>query len=658
MNSSVESGAKLQGMLVEFLDEGRLRPGLVVREHGNQIAIAEAGGRERTVSRDLVMLRHPERRVARETLAATIAELEAERAQLAAELDLNLLWEVVHDHGHSFGAAELAELFFGRRSASATSVMLEALFNDRLYFVRRHLEFVARDAEQVERLRLQYERVRLRSEASRHTRNLIRGVLEDGLTVAPDEAAPLIAELRRYLDNPFTRSRDLTAMIESAVSDITPAEAAYEILERLGAPPPGPRFVIIGGIRANFPEAVIAEAGSLPAPPARTPGDDPDAIAIDDDDTVEVDDALSCEPLADGGMRVRVHIALVADFVPMNGPMDREAAARIATVYLPEATVRMLPDRVACDAASLIAGHERHVLTTDVRLSPGGEIAGFSIYPSRIRIAARLSYDACDAILAGESDSRHRPALHRMNDVAIGLRERRRAAGALLITRREPKIKVSPDGAIDIGLIDNSSPSRQLVAELMVLGNYAAARWAADHRVPLIYRVQPGIGSEFAGQRPRLSLHPEFHAGVGLDCYAQTSSPIRRYMDLVLQRQLLAALAEPPSVAYQADELMKLMANVEATEADGKELERRAKRYWILRYLERHAAGRELDAIVLRDGASAELDAYAVRGTLRGAPNLASQSRIAVRIARVEPIRGWLTLDFVGIAPRETAVAR
>jgi exoribonuclease II len=657
MDSTVESNVKYPGALVEFLDEGRLKPGLVVREQGNQLAVIEAGGRERSIARDLVMLRYPDRKVTRETLAAAVAALENERAQLAAELDLNLLWEVVHEHGRSFGAEELAELFFGRRSASATSVMLEALFNDRLYFVRRHLEFVARSTEQVERLRIQYDKVRLRSEASRHTRNLIRGVLEDGLIAPPDEAAPLIAELRRYLDNPFTRSRDLTAMIEAAVTDIAPAEAAYEILERLGASTPGPRFVIIGGVRTNFPEAAIVEANRVVAP-LRSAGDDIAAVTIDDDDTLEVDDALSCEALADGGLRVRIHIALVADFVALNGPMDREAAARATTVYLPEATIRMLPDRVACDAASLIAGQERHVLTTDVRLSATGEIAGYSIYPSRIRIAARLSYDACDAFLASESDTAQAAAIRRMNDAALKLRARRRLAGALLINRREPKIKVSDDGEIELTLIDGWSPSRQLVAELMILSNYAAARWAADHRVPIIYRVQPSIGGDFAAPRPRLSLHPEFHAGVGLDYYAQTSSPIRRYMDLVLQRQLLAALAEPPSVAYQADELLTVLANAEAAEAEGKELERRAKRYWILRYLERNALGRSLEATALRDGASAELDAYAVRGTLHGAPNLASQSHIMVRIARVEPIRGWLTLDYLGSVARTAEGAR
>jgi exoribonuclease II len=651
MNPPMDSSPKYLGTLIEFLDEGRLKPGLVVHEQANHVTVAEAGGRERSVARDLIMVRHPEHKVTRENLAAAVATLEAEQTQLAAELDLNLLWEVVREQGRNFSAEELAELFFGRRSASATAVMLEALFNDRLYFIRRRLEFVARSSEQVERLRVQYDRVRLRSESSRNTRNLIRGVLEDGLVPPPDEAAPLIAELRRYLDNPFTRNRDLTAMIEAAVTEITPPEAAYEILERLGAAPPGPRFVIIGGVRTGFSEAALAEAGRIVAP-VREASDDVGAVTIDDDDTVEVDDALSCETLPNGGLRVRIHIALVADFVPQRGPMDREAAARATTVYLPEATIRMLPDRIACDAASLIAGEERHVLTTDVRLSAMGDITSYSIYPSRIRVAARLSYDDCDALLASEAGTAEALALRGMHDAALKLRDRRRAAGALLIYRREPKIKVRDDGEIELTLIDTMSPSRQLVAELMVLSNYAAARWAADNRVPIIYRVQPIVGGDYAAQRPRLSLHPEFHAGVGLDYYAQASSPIRRYMDLVLQRQLLAALAQPPSVAYQADELLTVLANAEAAEAEGKELERRAKRYWILRYLERTAIGRPLEATAFRDGASAELDAYAVRGALRGAPNLASQSRIMVRIARVEPLHGWLGLDYLSTAPQ------
>lgn len=190
-----------------------------------------------------------------------------------------------------------------------------------------------------------------------------------------------------------------------------------------------------------------------------------------------------------------------------------------------------------------------------------------------------------------------------------------------------------------------------MVAEFMVLSNYAAARMAAERGIPLIYRVQPGSGGDVLNQRPRLSLYPEYHSGIGVDFYAQLSSPIRRYMDLVLQRQLLAALSEQGRCAYEPEELFSVLAGAENAEAEGKELERRAKRYWALRFLMSHAMDSALEATVLRDGASAELDAYAVRGTLHGAPNLASQSRIIVRIGRIDPLRGWLSLDYVSTPP-------
>ncbi len=216
----------------------------------------------------------------------------------------------------------------------------------------------------------------------------------------------------------------------------------------------------------------------------------------------------------------------------------------------------------------------------------------------------------------------------------------------MLIQRREAKVRVHGDD-IQIEVIDTGSPSRLLVGEFMVLSNYVAARYAADHRIPNIYRVQPKTNGEFASQRPRLSLYPEYHAGIGLDYYAQFSSPIRRYADLVLQRQLLAALARPDYSTYSQEELLAVLAGAEGAEADGRELERRAKRYWTLRYLERHAADSELTAIVTREGASAELADYGVRGTLHGAPHEPVGAQMIVQLGRIDPLRGWLTMDYV-----------
>jgi len=140
---------------------------------------------------------------------------------------------------------------------------------------------------------------------------------------------------------------------------------------------------------------------------------------------------------------------------------------------------------------------------------------------------------------------------------------------------------------------------------------------------------------------------PEFHTGVGLDCYSQLSSPIRRYMDLVLQRQLLSALTDRRGTEYQPDQLLALLANAENTESEGRELERRAKRYWLLLYLQQQPGDRPFEAIVLRGGNTAELEGYAIRGSLHGGPNVPTHARILVRIRRVEPMRGWLALDYL-----------
>jgi exoribonuclease II len=651
MNSDVSLPVKFTGTIIEYLDQGRLKAALVTREQERHLAVIDSAGHERLVPRDLVLMRHPERRADRENVAEAIAELEHERAALAAELDLELLWQVAQEQSRSFSAVELADLFFGRKSNAAASVMLEALLNDRTYFVRRHMDFLPRTPEQVERLRIQNDRIRARSDDYRKIQKNLRDILNGAEKPPADEAAPLVEELSRYLKNPFTRSRDMTQMLTQAAPDVDPAEAAFEILERLGAPLRVPRFAFIAGLKDEFSNAVMKEASeAIPGPRAISEGGF--AVTVDDEDTVEVDDALSCEALADGGMRVRVHIALVADFVAKGGAMDNEAASRATTVYLPETTIRMLPDPISCRAASLIEGEDRPVLTTDVRLSADGELMDASIYPARIPIMRRLDYDQVDRILeSGSSADDTAATVARLNAAAIQLRQRRRTAGAVLMQRREAKVRVRGDD-VQITVLDNASPGRTLVAEFMVLSNFVAARYAATNRIPIIYRVQPQVGGDLTSMRPHLSLHPEYHAGIGLDFYAQLSSPIRRYADLVLQRQLLGALAnrDHDTAIYTVDELLTVLAGAESAEASGRELERRAKRYWILRYLERHALDGPILAFVVREGQSAELADFAVRGTLHGAPTLPNQMPIMVQVSRVDPLRGWLAFDFVGPA--------
>jgi len=310
----VNSAIKYTGSLIEYLDHGGLHPGFVVREQGDKLVIRDHAGHERTIARELVMMRHPAARAegGDGEPAARIAALEEEKARLRAELDLTLLWEVVQEQGRVFSADDLAELFFGRRSSSGAAVMLEALIADRIYFVRRNREFMVRSPEQVERLRVQESRVRMRSEEGRRTRDLLSAIIANdtranGASYSSEEAGPLIAELQRYLKNPSTRSQELTVMLGQAAPDVDPAEVAFEVLDRLGAAPAAPRFAAIGALATQFSEAAEVEAATV-TPMERAAIDGPVAFTIDDEETLEVDDALSCEVTAEGQLRVGIRL--------------------------------------------------------------------------------------------------------------------------------------------------------------------------------------------------------------------------------------------------------------------------------------------------------------------------------------------------------------
>ena len=176
---------------------------------------------------------------------------------------------------------------------------------------------------------------------------------------------------------------------------------------------------------------------------------------------------------------------------------------------------------------------------------------------------------------------------------------------------------------------------------------------ATDRNIPMIHRVQPGSGSDLLSKRPHLSLYPEFHAGVGLDCHLQASSPIRRYMDLVLQRQLIATIcARGTAAAYLPDELLNVLAAAENAESDGQRT--RTTREALLDFKVPGAttpSGRQLEAVVFRDGASAELTPMRCAARYMEPQTWPARHASWCNIARIEPVRGWLTMDYLGPSP-------
>lgn len=305
------------------------------------------------------------------------------------------------------------------------------------------------------------------------------------------------------------------------------------------------------------------------------------ALAIDDAGSSDPDDAVS---LADGVLWV--HVADAAALVPPDSPADREARARAANLYLPEGTVRMLPDELT---DRLALGLQAVSPALSLAFAVGGDAPELlEIVPSWIR-ATRTTYEAAEACL-GESPYRELLAL------ADAGRARRVANGAVEIDLPEAKVRVKDDGRVVITPLP-ALRSRELVREAMLTAGEAIGKLAAERGLPLVFTHQEppqevespasGLAGMFAQrramQRSQPRVAPGRHAGLGLDVYVQATSPLRRYGDLLTHQQLRAHLrGEPP---LDASEMTLRLGTADAVTGAVRTAERLSNAHWTMVYL-------------------------------------------------------------------------
>jgi exoribonuclease-2 len=383
--------------------------------------------------------------------------------------------------------------------------------------------------------------------------------------------------------------------------------------------------------------------------PGRVDYQDVPALTIDDEDTREVDDALTVRR-SGSEIIVGVHIADVSAFVDKGDLLDAEAFRRCSSIYLPTVTVRMFPERLSTDLASLTPRLPRPAFTVEVRFDEQGNQLGYRIALTTIRVESRLSYDQADeAIEAGD------PSLQAMYSLAKHLHAARAERGA--ITFRRPELKIRVDGGeIHIKKINANTPSRLLVSEMMILANGLAADFASLNSVPVIYRTQEPREALPPGETPtnealtferirktfkrsRLSLTPGSHSGLGLSAYTQASSPIRRYADLVTQRQFTAILSGAP-VPHVREELLQILVTAEAAEQDIRAIEDRSTNYWLLEFLSRFKKDQPLSAIALDAKGNIEMEDYYLRAKIVGPNKVRPGDTVQVQIENIDPARG------------------
>lgn len=585
------------------------RPARVVAVSDKIDIEIEDGKIKRVRPKDILLL-HP-------GPVADLSQLTAPQGNLEETLELL--------EGGETTLRELAELLYGDFTP-VTAWGAWELLADGLYFEGTPERISPRSAELVSADRA--ARVARETEKREWT-ELLEGLREGRFL---DRDRERLQEVERLACGESERSRILQALeIQEK------PENAHRLLVRIGYWEPGynpyPRRF---SLSLTDPELPLPEAPQE----ERLDLTHLTAYAIDDEQTHDPDDALSLE-----GDRIWVHVADVAALVPADSEADLEARARGANLYLPERIVHMLPLAVT-EELGLGLQEISPALSIGFRLSAEGEPVNIEIHPSRIQVT-RHSYEEIDHELQQEPFA----GLTRFTE---RYRKRRRAAGAAGIDLPEVSVRVR-DGAVVIRPLART-PSRQLVAEAMMMAGEAVARYAREHGIPIPYATQPppanpqvpeGLAAMYAYRRqlqPSQSrIDPEPHAGLGLELYTRATSPLRRYLDLVVHQQLRAYLrAQPP---LSPEQVAERIVAAELGSRQVRRVERLANSHWKMVYL-RHNSGWKGSGVVVElneQRATVLIPELALETRVRldGEVHLDSELQLKVREVSVEELTAW-----------------
>lgn len=639
----------LEGRIIEFLDSDQLRLAYVRKQERDRLHVVDPRGRNLSVSGDRVVIVH--RPVSESDFPSIARQISEKVAARQSEVDVELLWQSIGAKQRELQPGELAEMFFAEDSPEAVSAVFRALSEDNLFFKRKGIQFLPKTEEQVTTELTRRQRQHEREEFRERVSGLIAQLVKKRNVPITLDMEPVIDRIYNWLKH---KTGDEAGAILEEIAGVSKArDAAYDILVRAGrVDTSADRFLVIAGVEPEFAPHLTEAAGRL-APHVysseRADYRDVPAVTIDDEDTREVDDAITLTRLGNE-IVVGIHIADVSTFVAKGDLLDGEAARRSSTIYLPNVTVRMFPERLSTDLVSLREDLPRPAFTADVRFDEQGNRTGYRIALSTIRVHKRLSYDEADQAL--ESGDEFLQTLHRL---AVQLQQARAQRGAITFRRPELKIRVYGE-EISIKKINPNSPSRFLVSEMMILANGLAADFAAVNSLPVIFRTQeprealavedtPAVEAlaferiRKTFKRSRLSLTPGLHSGLGLSAYTQTSSPIRRYADLVTQRQFTSMLSGS-AVPYTREELLRILAGAEAAELEIRAIEERSTNYWLLEYLAREKKGQALSAVVVDAKGNVELEDYYLRAKVAAAAKLQPGETVRVVIDSIDPPRG------------------
>ena len=584
------------------------------------------------------------------------------------EVETDFLWENLLEKEGQFSVEDICQEYFGDKQPINISALARVMLEDNVHFKRVQNQFTVNSREEAEKIetlkRQRAEKAALRERTMKWLSDTLAAKPAESPQPVPEEQEAFIANTIDFLLR--GSNNEAVNLLSAASGKLNVREIAIRMLRNCGRfPEEADEFLLAKGIHAGFSRSVLEETDKLEAFPEGSERLDLtqlEIFSIDDEETMEIDDALSCRTEGDKTI-VGIHIADPAYFVPKDTPIDLAAEDRPLSLYLPTTFVPMFPERLSHDLASLVKGKVRPSLTFIVTFDADGEMDDWTICSAKIRVSKRLTYKEADKMMESGEDSVS-DALRKLDVISRKLKQYREEDGAVSLNRPEMKIRVRND-QITVEHIDQETPSHQMVGEFMILANNLAAKYALVHDIPVIYRAQeepsepvhpirrydPCLFDQMIRRmrRTRLSTYPAPHFGLGLDLYVQVSSPLRRYADLVILRQLSAHFANQP-LPYKQEELFSILDNVDSTASQNKSLEREANKFWMLEYIARNCIGQEFDAIVVRQEGNlvlAEIDRLFERGVVYTRDHVKFGERLRVRIKDASSKTGRLAMEML-----------
>jgi exoribonuclease II len=616
-----------------FFDEsGDFKAGAVLSQQGEAYQVElPTGKRTKVKARDVLL----------QFSAPEPAALLKEAQAVADDIELNFLWEVAGEE--EFGFAELGAEYFGHapQPHEAAGLLLR-LHNAPIYFYKKGKGRYKAAPEAS--LKAAMAGIEKKKQQAAIQAQYVEELKAHRL---PESLKPTVMQL---LFKPDKNSIEYKAL-DAACSELQMSPQRLMLAAGgIGSPK---QLHMAKFLFEQFPKGTGFPAIVIPAVPA-LPVAEVRAFSIDDVTTTEIDDAFSVVRQADGKVRVGIHIAAPGLGIKRDDALDAIARQRLSTVYMPGDKITMLPDALV-EAFTLAEGRTCPALSLYATLDPADwTVASTETRAEMVPIATNLRHNDLDDLVTeenlavGAGEYVHKEDIALLWQWAQVLEKGRMAKRESFGLKPEQTNRVDfnfyvEDDVVSIVRRKRGAPLDKIVAELMIFANSTWGKLMHDHGVPGIYRAQgAGSGGWAARMQVRMLTHAAPHQGLGVDQYAWSTSPLRRYTDLVNQWQIMACVEHGVTAPLAAPfkpkdaDLFAVVSAFDAAYAAYADFQNNMERYWCLRWLAQENA-KHVEAVVLKDEVLRLVDIPLII-RLAGMPQAARGTQVKLDLIRWDEV--------------------